>query len=139
MVKPATYVNNSGVVIKELVENLNIKLSDMLIIYDDTNLETGALRIRKSGSDGGHNGLKSVIYHLNSDKFARLRIGVGNSKLNQDLADYVLSEFSQDDIDVIESKYPLIKDLIEQFISSGSSGMLDHYSKITKINSPNIS
>ena len=139
LVKPTTYVNNSGIVVKELIEHLKIKLSDILIIYDDTNLEPGILRIRKSGSDGGHNGLKSIIYRLNSDNFTRLRVGVGSPNENQELADYVLSKFSEDEIDIIESKSTLIMELIEQFITAGSAGMLDYYSKVTKINSPNIS
>lgn len=139
LVKPTTYVNNSGIVVKELVDNLKINLSDILIIYDDTNLEPGNLRIRKSGSDGGHNGLKSIIYHLNSNIFTRLRIGIGAPNQEQDLADYVLSEFSENDIENIESKSTFIIELLEQFITSGTDGMLDYYSKVIKINSPNIS
>ena len=138
LVKPTTYVNNSGIVVKELVEHLKIKLSDILIVYDDTNLEPGILRIRKSGSDGGHNGLKSIIYHLNSDIFTRLRVGVGSPNENQELADYVLSDFSKVDESFIESKKSFIIELIEQFIIAGSVGMLDYYSKVTQINSSNI-
>ncbi|MCW8850547.1 MAG: aminoacyl-tRNA hydrolase [Melioribacteraceae bacterium] len=139
LVKPFTYVNNSGVVVKEIIDHFNIKVSDTLIIYDDTNLDTGVLRIRKSGSDGGHNGLKSIIYHLENDNFPRLRIGIGSPSDEQQLADYVLSNFTQDDLDILIPKYPLIIELIEKFIISGSTGMLDHFSKVMKINSPNIS
>jgi PTH1 family peptidyl-tRNA hydrolase len=139
LVKPFTYVNNSGVVVKEIIDHFNIKVSDTLIVYDDTNLDTGVLRIRKSGSDGGHNGLKSIIYHLENDNFPRLRIGIGSPSDEQQLADYVLSNFTQDDLDILIPKYPLIIELIEKFIISGSTGMLDHFSKVMKINSPNIS
>ena len=139
LVKPSTYVNNSGVVVKEIIDHFNIKVSDTLIIYDDTNLDTGVLRIRKSGSDGGHNGIKSIIYHLEKDNFPRLRIGIGSPSDEQQLADYVLSNFTQDDLNILVPKYPLIIELIEKFIISGSAGMLDHFSKVSKINSPNIS
>ncbi len=131
LVKPTTYVNNSGVAIKELVENLGIDLNDILVIYDDTNLETAALRIRKSGSDGGHNGIKSIIYHLQSDRFTRLRIGVGIPNETEELAHYVLSEFPKEDIKKIKDNFPLIIDLIEQFICVGSVAMLNYYNKKT--------
>ena len=139
LVKPFTYVNNSGVVVKEIIDHFDLKISDTLVVYDDTNLETGVLRIRKSGSDGGHNGLKSIIYHLENDNFPRLRVGIGSPTSNQPLSDYVLSNFTQDDIDILEPKYEFIIKLIEYFISSGSTGMLDYYSTATKLNSPNIS
>lgn len=139
LVKPFTYVNNSGIVVKEIIEHFNIKVSDTLIVYDDTNLDTGVLRIRKSGSDGGHNGLKSIIYHLEDDSFPRLRIGIGNPTDEQQLAEYVLSNFTQGDLDILVPKFPFIVELIEKFIISGSDGMLNHFSKVTQINSPNIS
>lgn len=137
LVKPSTYVNNSGLVLKELVEYYNIKLSDILVIYDDTNLDCGFLRIRKSGSDGGHNGIKSIIYHLENNNFARLRVGVGKPAPNEELADYVLSDFSKENNEQIENKMPLIINLIEQFIYGGLSEMLNYYSKTRNIDTSN--
>ncbi len=139
LVKPTTYVNNSGVAVKELVDKFEIDLNDILVVYDDTNLETAGLRIRKSGSDGGHNGIKSIIYHLENDKFTRLRVGIGAPNENEELADYVLSNFPKEDLIKVESKIPLIIDLIEQFINGGSAAMLNYYSTLTNINSSNIS
>jgi PTH1 family peptidyl-tRNA hydrolase len=126
-------------VVKELVEKLNINPSDILVVYDDTNLEPGALRIRKSGSDGGHNGIKSIIYHLENDKFARLRIGIGGPDKNQDLAEYVLSEFPQNEMEKVEQNFPLLINLIKQFIIGGIDSMLNYYSKESNTNSSNIS
>ena len=82
--KPTTYMNLSGVAVNEIVDNDNIKLDDLFIISDDINLDTGKIRIRESGGDGGHNGLSSIIYHLNSDKFSlnasRNKISIVRSK-----------------------------------------------------------
>jgi PTH1 family peptidyl-tRNA hydrolase len=138
LVKPTIYVNRSGIVIKEIVQNYDLKSSDLLVIYDDSNLDVADIRIRKSGGDGGHNGIKSLIYHLENDNFNRLRIGVGSPKNNDDLADYVLSNFPKEDIEKIESKIPLIIELTEQFIKGGITQMLNYYSNYSNVNSSKI-
>jgi PTH1 family peptidyl-tRNA hydrolase len=135
LVKPTTYVNNTGIVVKELIGKYNLNLNDILIITDDSNLEPGVIRIRKSGSDGGHNGIKSIIYHLENDEFARLRIGIGQPEVQTDLADYVLSEFSKGDIKILEKNIPHINEMLENFISGGLDEMLNHFSKFMKRNS----
>lgn len=134
LVKPATYVNNSGVTVKELLENIESDISNYLIVYDDINLDVGKIRIRKSGGDGGHNGLKSIIYHLNDNNFSRLRIGVGSPK-DVKLADYVLSEPTTEEVKAINENTPLIMDLLEQFIIGGTEKMLNFYSNISNNNS----
>ena len=138
LIKPATYVNNSGLVVKEIMEEYELETSDVLVICDDTNLPLGELRPRKSGSDGGHNGLKSIIYHLVSEDFMRLRIGVGNPQVNYDLAQYVLEDFSSEELKKIEEKYEFIFSLIEKFICGGSKEMLNLYSKKGKSDSQSI-
>lgn len=137
LMKPATYVNNSGLAVKEFVEELKIPLNDILVVYDDTNLDVGKLRIRKSGSDGGHNGIKSIIYHLENDNFNRLRIGVGKPGPNVELADFVLSAFPEKDIEILKDKLSLIIKLIEKFITDGITGMLNLYSTESQIASSN--
>lgn len=139
LIKPATYVNNSGVVVKEVMDELDISPSDILVIYDDTNIDLGELRIRKSGSDGGHNGLKSIIYHLENDRFIRLRVGVGSPENDEELSDYVLSPFPEEELMVIDKNKTLIVNLIEKFISGGIGAMLNFYSRETNIKSSNIS
>lgn len=139
MVKPATYVNNSGLAVKNIFENSNIDLSNLLVVYDDTNLETGEIRIRKSGGDGGHNGIKSIIYHLENNNFMRLRIGVGKPDENENLADYVLSDFNKNNIKILNEKSPLIISLIEEFIKGGATSMLNYFSKESNISSSNFS
>jgi PTH1 family peptidyl-tRNA hydrolase len=139
LIKPATYVNNSGIVVKELAEELNIIPEDILVVYDDTNINVGEVRIRKSGSDGGHNGIKSIIYHLEADNFIRLRVGIGAPENNDELADYVLSPFPECDIEIIEDKLPFIIKLLENFITGGVDLMLNYYSKESNIDTSNIS
>ena len=97
LVKPQTYMNLSGESVKALVDYYKIdKESELLVIYDDVSLGTGQLRIRKKGSAGGHNGIKNIISHLDTDVFLRMKIGVGEKPKKYDLADYVLSRFSKE-------------------------------------------
>ncbi|MCD7776591.1 MAG: aminoacyl-tRNA hydrolase, partial [Firmicutes bacterium] len=96
--KPQTYMNSSGIAVREAADFYKIPPEHILIVNDDVSLSTGVLRIRKKGSDGGHNGLKSIIYQLNSDAFPRMKIGVGEKPSPEwDLADWVLGKFSKDD------------------------------------------
>ncbi len=139
LVKPTTYVNNIGVVLNEIVNHHGLSLNDLLVVYDDVNLENGIIRIRKSGSDGGHNGIKSIIYNLETDIFPRIRIGVGKQLIDQSLADYVLEKFTETDVDIINNKTPLLIGLIKNFIIGGYKDMLDYFSKETNINTSNLS
>ncbi len=97
LVKPMTYMNNSGECIGEIVRFYKLEPADVIVISDDINLNVGGLRIRDKGSAGGHNGLKSIIYHLHSEEFLRVRVGVGMKKQGQDLAKHVLSKVSKED------------------------------------------
>ena len=139
LIKPTTYVNNSGLVINELIDNFNLTMNDLLVIYDDVNLDIGNIRIRKNGSDGGHNGIKSIIYHLQSDSFPRIRVGVGKQKDDESLANYVLSKFNKDEINLIDQKIPLLQQLMIEFIANGYEKMLDYFSKESNTNSSNLS
>ncbi len=89
-------MNNSGIAIYDIVHSFSLSLEDILIISDDMDLPFGKLRLRKSGSDGGHNGLASVIYHLDSEDIPRLRIGIGRTE-SQDEVSWVLSAFSREE------------------------------------------
>ena len=103
LVKPQTYMNLSGESIVEFVRFFKIPIENVIIISDDISLDTGRIRIRPKGSAGGHNGLKSIIYMLNSDSFPRIRIGVGApNHQDYDLADYVLGRFGKDEIPILE-------------------------------------
>lgn len=137
LVKPTTYMNLSGIAIVDFLSKYLITLNDILVIVDDVNLELGKIRLRQSGSDGGHNGLKSIIYHLQDDKFPRLRFGVGNKFEKGELADYVLDRFSQEELISIKESVNYTVELVEQFIVGGYKIMLDYFSKQNKLKNYN--
>ena len=91
---PLTYMNNSGIAVRDVVAKKEISLSNILVVVDDFSLDFGQLRLRPSGSDGGHNGLDSVIAQLNSKDFSRLRLGIGPVPNKKDAVDFVLQEFT---------------------------------------------
>ena len=97
LAKPQTYMNLSGESIREIADFYKIDPENMIIIYDDINLDVGRLRIRKKGSAGGHNGIKNIIAHLGTDVFPRIKDGVGEKPQGWDLADYVLSKYSKEE------------------------------------------
>lgn len=98
LLKPQTFMNLSGESVREAAAFYHIDPAHIIVIYDDVNLDVGRLRVRGKGSDGGHNGIKSIIYHLVSDEFPRVRIGVGKKPHPEmDLADWVLSSFSAEE------------------------------------------
>jgi len=137
--KPTTYMNLSGIAVNEIIQNDNIELDDILIISDDINLTIGKIRIRESGGDGGHNGLSSVIYHLNSDKFSRLRFGVGNDFNEGKMHEYVLQNFYENEWKIIRLSVDFSVSLIEQFILGGNTDMLNFFSKEqSKINNTKL-
>ena len=98
VMKPQTFMNNSGEAVRECASFYKIPPEKVIVIYDDISLDVGKLRIRRKGTDGGHNGIKSIIYHLNSDQFPRIKVGCGKKPHpDYDLADWVLSEFKKDE------------------------------------------
>ena len=103
LVKPQTFMNNSGEAVREISQFYKIPPEKIIVIFDDISLPCGKLRIRRKGTDGGHNGIKSIIYHLNSDNFPRIKIGVG-AKPHPDynLADWVLSAFKKDEMEELK-------------------------------------
>lgn len=128
LAKPQTYMNNSGESIREIASFYKIPPQNIIIFHDDISIPTGRVRIRKKGSDGGHNGLKSIIYQLVSDEFPRVKIGVGApDNKDYDLADYVLGKFSKDDLEKI---IPVLKEcasMAECIIKNGAEGAMNKY------------
>ena len=97
LVKPQTYMNLSGESVKEILNFYKLSYENIIVIYDDISLDIGAVRIRRKGSAGGHNGIKNIISKLDTDTFLRIKIGIGDKPSNWDLADYVLSDFTEDE------------------------------------------
>ena len=102
ILKPLTYMNLSGDSIREVMNYFKITIDDILVIYDDMDTEVGSLRLRLSGSAGGHNGLKSIIANLGSDKFKRIRVGIGKDP-QIDIINYVLGKPKKEDADKIDA------------------------------------
>jgi peptidyl-tRNA hydrolase, PTH1 family len=107
LLKPLTYMNLSGECVRPLMDYFNIDVEDIIVIYDDLDLDTGKLRLRGKGSAGGHNGIKSLIQHLGTQEFNRIRVGVSRPPAGIKVADYVLSKFSKED-------QPIVKDSIDK-------------------------
>ena len=102
LIKPQTFMNLSGESIREFKSWYKAEDSQIIIIYDDVSLPVGKMRIRPKGSAGGHNGMKSIIYQLNSDVFPRIKIGVGSPETpDYDLADYVLGKFTKSEVEAL--------------------------------------
>jgi PTH1 family peptidyl-tRNA hydrolase len=97
IVKPQTYMNNSGIAVRQLLDDYKLNSEEILVIYDDLDLPPGTIKLRKSGSSGGHRGIKSIIDNIKTENFPRLRIGIGRPERKDQVADYVLSEFSKDE------------------------------------------
>lgn len=101
LVKPLTYMNLSGECIRPLMDYFEVAVEDIVVVYDDLDLAPGAIRLRQKGSAGGHNGMKSIIAHLGTDQFNRIRIGVGRPTGGMKVPDYVLAPFSKEESPVI--------------------------------------
>lgn len=136
LVKPQTYMNRSGESVLELYNYYKIPLENIIVIVDDIDIKFGALRIRKKGSAGTHNGMKSIIYLLQSDNFPRIKIGVGKPNENQDLADFVLSGFSKEERAYIDLTIEQAAKAVEKIVTSGIDIGMNEFNNI--INSPGI-
>ena len=130
LIKPTTYVNKIGIAAAEVVENFNLPHEDLLIICDDVYLDIGSFRVKLSGGDGGHNGLSSIIYHLNTIDFPRIKIGVGRSTEEKKLADHVLSDFNVEEEPILTNVLKNSSTLINEFITGGTNKMLEANSKL---------
>lgn len=116
-IKPLTYMNNSGQVVKLLTQKCNLQNSDIYIIHDELDLTLGDIRLKTSGSSAGHNGIKSIIQELNTDKFNRIRIGIktvtANEKMSIPAEKFVLMNFSKTEREILKNKiFPEVKKII---------------------------
>ena len=128
VMKPTTYMNLSGEAVRQAVDFYKVPADHVLVISDDTSLAVGRLRIRKSGSAGGHNGLKSIIQHLGSDQFPRIKVGVGEKPHpDYDLADWVLGKFVGEDKKTIEATVKTAADAVECIIADGCDKAMNKF------------
>jgi PTH1 family peptidyl-tRNA hydrolase len=133
LVKPQTFMNLSGESIRDIAEWYKLPMDNIIIVYDDVDLPVGTIRIRPKGSSGTHNGMKSVIYQLQSDEFPRVRIGIGKAPEGWDLADYVLSRFSADEAGAIRESIARAADAAASIVSDGVSAAMNQFNGEARI------
>ncbi len=131
LIAPATYMNNSGVAVKDALDVYGVDLESCLVVADDFSLPLGTLRLRKGGSDGGHNGLYSIVYHLNSDAFPRLRCGIGVPEMpaGEETASFVLSPFGEGEREAAGMMVRRAADAVESFTQIGIDRTMNFYNK----------
>lgn len=129
LAKPQTYMNLSGESVQELMHWYKEDISRLIVVYDDVDLDVGRIRIRPEGSSGTHNGMKSIIYLLNTDKFPRVRVGIGKQPDYMDLADYVMSRFTDEEIPLMEEAVKKAALALEEIIKNDVATAMNKYNR----------
>ncbi len=130
--KPLTYMNLSGKAVAKFAKKHNIEPKNILVIYDDLDLPLGQIRIRKQGGAGGHNGIKSLIEELGTEKFARLRFGIGRPDSNEQV-DFVLSKFLDEEIEIVNETVKRSAEAMKFALISGIEATMNKFNKNNKI------
>ena len=130
---PQTYMNLSGESVRQLTDYYKIDIStELIVVCDDINLDPGRIRIRKSGSAGGHNGLKNIISHLGTEEFMRVRIGVGDKPKGYDLVDHVLGHFSNDEQELMDRAFIDAANAVVTIMNDGIDAAMNKYNRAKK-------
>ncbi len=130
VLKPVTYMNSSGIAVEDFLQREKISLGDTLVVCDDFQLPLGTVRLRPSGSDGGHNGLASIIYHLQTDQFPRLRCGIASTTMPADksmMADFVLERFAKPELPAVKRMVDRAKEASIAFVEDGIDGAMNRF------------
>lgn len=127
LVKPQTYMNSSGESVKQFVDFYKIPIENVLVIYDDMDTEIEKIRIRSKGGPGSHNGMKSLIFLLNSEEFPRIRVGIGRPKNEFDRIDYVIGHINEEEYKRLEIGQNKAVDAISYFIKNGIDNTMNKY------------
>lgn len=129
LVKPLTYMNLSGECVGPLMDYYNVDLEDIVVIYDDLDLPTGQLRLRQKGSAGGHNGIKSLIQHLGTQQFNRMRIGISRPPQGMKVPDYVLAKFGGEEQPLMQEAVAKSADACNYWLSKPFNEVMNEYNK----------
>ncbi len=129
LMKPQTYMNLSGESVAQAMHFYKEKPEHVIVVYDDTSLKLGGIRIREKGSAGGHNGVKSLIAHLGTDVFPRVKVGVGEKPPGWDLADYVLSHFTKQEGPAVIDMVEMASKALTTMISEGTTAAMNGYNR----------
>jgi PTH1 family peptidyl-tRNA hydrolase len=127
LIKPTTYVNLSGKAINYWLQKERIPVENLLVIVDDISLPFGTLRLKRKGGDGGHNGLNHIITTLGNEQFARLRFGIDNTFIKGQQVDYVLGEWSEEELKQLPEKIDTCIDIIKSFGTLGAERTMNLY------------
>lgn len=125
LVKPQTYMNLSGRAVREVLAWHKLGPENLIVIYDDMDLQLGKIRLRPKGGAGGHNGIKSLIAELGTDNFARIKIGIGRPPENWDPANYVLSNFGSEEKEAVAGVLSKVEKSVETIISEGMTAAMN--------------
>ena len=131
LVKPTTYMNLSGHGVRQAVDYWKVELDRLLVIYDDFNLPFGKIRLRATGSDGGHKGMRSLIQVFGTEDIARLRVGIGRDGENQDAADFVLSNFPRKELKELPALLEICSDAVDVFVKDGIEKAMNRFNSQT--------
>lgn len=129
LLMPLTYMNNSGVAVHQVMKKRDLSLEDVMIVCDDFNLDFEQIRLKGKGSDGGHNGLSSVIEHLGTEQFVRLRMGIGRPVGKKDTVDYVLEEFKKKERERLDSFIDETTSCCLAWLCEGIDAAMDQYNR----------
>ena len=129
LVKPQTFMNLSGESVREIIEWYKVPLSNMILLYDDVDLAVGKIRIRPKGSSGTHNGMRSILYHVQSEDFPRIRIGIGRPPEGWELADFVLSKFMTEEQKIIKESVENAAAAVVAIINSNAETAMNKFNK----------
>ena len=119
LLKPQTYMNLSGESIKEIIDFYKLNTDNLIIIYDDIDIGPGIIKLRKTGGPGTHNGMKSVIKEIGTEKFPRVRIGIGKPEHKGDLINYVIGKIPEEDKKILEKSIDVAKEAVIEIVKSG--------------------
>ena len=125
LVKPQTYMNNSGIAVKEIADYFKIDLEDIVVIHDEMDIKPGHLKFKMGGKSAGHNGIKSITEHLGSDKYLHIKIGIGKPEYN--VIDFVLGKYKGEEKDLIEKSISDAKDAIKLMIKESLNKAMSTY------------
>lgn len=127
LVKPLTYMNLSGECVRPLMDYYDVDVEDIVVLYDDLDFPPGELKLRQKGSAGGHNGMKSLIQHLGTDQFKRVRLGIGRPTNGMKIVDYVLADFSKEETPDIQDMVAKSADACVEWLQTSFLEVMNEY------------
>lgn len=127
LIKPQTFMNNSGEAVIEFVNFYKLSLDEIIVIYDDVDVEPGKIRIRKNGSSGNHNGMKSIIQYLNSQEFPRIRVGIGKPAEHIDMIEHVIGPLPKEEKEILDQGTEKAKEAVIELLKTGIDSAMNKY------------